>query len=142
MKVGIVNKSGFELPEYKTILSAGCDLKAVLDAPLTIQPLGSAVVGTGIYVSLPAGYEGQVRGRSGLNFNCGIVVFVGTIDADYRGEIKVKLYNLSDMPFTIENGDRIAQLIISKIEQAEWVELDSLDETERGTKGFGSTGKK
>ena len=144
MKVKIVNKSSNPYPSYATELSAGMDLRAHLETPVTINPLHHELIPTGIYIELPKGYEGQVRPRSGLAIKSGITVInsPGTIDADYRGEVKVGLVNLSDIPYTISNGDRIAQLVVSKHETVEWVETDELDETERGTGGFGSTGKK
>lgn len=131
------------LPEYQTEHSAGMDLAACIDEPIVLQPHGRAVIPTGIAIALPAGYEAQVRGRSGLAAKHGIMPAngVGTIDADYRGEIGVILLNTSDDPFTVEPGMRIAQLVIAKYERAEWEEVDNLDETARGTSGFGSTGR-
>ena len=144
MKVRIVNKSGFELPAYATGMSAGMDLKAFIDAPVVIAPLERFLVPTGIYIELPDGYEAQIRPRSGLAAKHGITVLnsPGTVDADYRGEIKVILVNLSDTPFTINPGERIAQMVIARHERVVWDEVEELDETERGTGGFGSTGKK
>ena len=128
------------LPEYKTKDSAGCDLTNNGDA-VTLLPLDRAFIHTGVHISLPEGYEAQVRGRSGLNKTHGIVVPTGTIDADYRGEIGVVVYNLSREPFTIHPGDRIAQLVICPVIQADWQQVDQLDKTDRGDSGFGSTGK-
>ena len=142
-KVKIVNKSGQPLPTYATELSAGMDLRASLDAPVTLGPLQRALVPTGLYIALPPGFEAQVRPRSGLAAKHGITVLntPGTIDADYRGEIKVILVNLSDTPFDIVPGERIAQMVIARHERVEWKETDSLDETARGAGGFGSTGR-
>lgn len=142
MKIRIVNKSGHPLPHYETIYSAGMDLRANVPEPSTLQPLERAIVKTGLFIELPIGYEAQVRPRSGLAAKKGITVLnsPGTIDADYRGEIGVILVNLSNEPFTIENGERIAQLVIAKHERANWEEVDELSETERGAGGFGSTG--
>ena len=144
MRVKVVNTSGNELPAYATPLSAGVDLRAALDAPLELKPLCRALVPTGLFLQIPAGYEGQVRPRSGLAAKKGVTVLnsPGTIDADYRGEIKVILVNLSDTPFVIEPGERIAQLVFARCEQAEWEECECLDESERGAGGFGSTGLK
>ena len=139
-EINIINKSGFELPEYKTRQSAGCDLRAVLDAPVMLFPSDRAFINTKISIALPEGYEAQVRGRSGLNKNHGIVVPVGTIDSDYRGEIGVTIYNISRDVYTINPGDRIAQLVITPCVQAKWNEVEVLDETDR-MGGFGSTGK-
>lgn len=141
IKIKIVNKSGFDLPEYKTEQSAGCDLVAVLDAPVKLFPLDRVFINTKVSVALPEGYEAQVRGRSGLNKKHGIVVPTGTIDADYRGEIGVVVYNLSREVYTIQEGERIAQLVICPVIQAEWQQVDHLDNTDRGEGGFGSTGK-
>lgn len=140
-KIKIINKSGYPLPAYQTPQSAGCDLYAVIEHPKLIQSLDRASIPTGISNSLPEGYEAQVRPRSGLTRKNGIVAAVGTIDADYRGEIGVTLFNLSREPYTVHPGDRIAQLVISKCEQAEWDETDALDNTERGEGGFGHTGR-
>ncbi|PJB14560.1 MAG: dUTP diphosphatase [Flavobacteriales bacterium CG_4_9_14_3_um_filter_32_8] len=144
MKIKIVNKSNHPLPEYGTLASAGVDLRANLTEPITLKPLERTLVKTGLFIELPIGYEAQVRPRSGLAFKNGVTVLntPGTIDADYRGEIGVILVNLSNTPFVIENGERIAQLVIAKHEQAEWVLAEGLAETERGAGGFGSTGKK
>ena len=143
MKVKVVNSSAFALPEYQTPLSAGLDIRANLSESITLSPLERAMVPTGLFVELPEGYEMQIRPRSGLAAKHGITVFnsPGTIDADYRGEIKVILVNLSNTPFTIEPGERIAQMIVARYEQVEWQAVESLSETERGAGGFGSTGK-
>lgn len=142
MKIKIINKSKHALPQYATPLSAGLDLRANLDTPITLQPLQRCLVPTGLYMALPTGYEAQVRPRSGLAIKKGITVLnsPGTIDADYRGEICIILVNLSDQPFVIEDGERVAQMVIARHEQAEWEETDSLDETERGEGGFGHSG--
>lgn len=142
MKVNIINKSKHQTPNYETLASAGMDLRANIDEPVKLKPLERAVIKTGLFIALPVGYEAQVRPRSGLAAKFGISVLntPGTIDADYRGEIGVILVNLSNDDFTINDGDRIAQMIISKHEQAEWVEVEELTETSRGAGGFGSTG--
>ena len=142
MKVRIINNSKHALPEYATVQSAGVDLRANIDAPIVLAPMQRALVPTGLYMALPAGYEAQVRPRSGLAIKKGITVLnsPGTIDADYRGEVCVILVNLSDTPFEIVDGERIAQMVIARHEQAEWVECDVLDDTERGAGGFGHTG--
>lgn len=144
IQVKIVNKSQWEVPAYATELSAGVDLHANLDSSVILKPLERAMVPTGLYMSIPAGYEGQVRPRSGLAAKKGITVLntPGTIDADYRGEIKVILVNLSNDPFEIVPGERIAQMVFAKHEVADFVEVESLDETVRGEGGFGSTGVK
>ena len=144
MTIKIINKSQHPLPNYETIASAGMDLRADLDAPITLTPLGRTIVKTGLFIELPIGYEAQVRPRSGLAIKKGITVpnSPGTVDADYRGEIGVILVNLSNEDFVIENGERIAQLIIAKHERAEWIEVQELSETSRGEGGFGSTGVK
>lgn len=144
MKVNIINKSAHALPNYETIASAGMDLRANLDEPVVLPPLGRAIIKTGLFIELPIGYEAQVRPRSGLAAKKGITVLnsPGTVDADYRGEIGVILVNLSNEAFTVENGERIAQLVIAKHERAEWVEVEALTETSRGAGGFGSTGVK
>ena len=144
MQVPIINRSHHALPAYATSQSAGVDLRANLDAPIELQPLQRALIPTGLFIALPAGYEAQVRPRSGLAIKHGITVLnsPGTIDADYRGEICIILINLSDQPFTINDGERIAQMIIARHEQAEWQLTDTLDETERGAGGFGHSGKK
>ena len=142
MIVEIVNKSKHELPQYETEASAGMDLRANLDKAIILKPLERAVVKTGLFIALPAGCEAQVRPRSGLAAKKGITVLnaPGTIDADYRGEIGVILVNLSNDDFEISDGERIAQLVIAKYEQAVWKVVTVLEETERGTGGFGSTG--
>ncbi|HEA28995.1 MAG TPA: dUTP diphosphatase [Leeuwenhoekiella sp.] len=144
MKVKIVNKSGHELPGYSTSASAGMDLRANNTEPIELKPLGRAIVPTGLFIALPVGHEAQVRPRSGLAAKKGITVLnaPGTIDADYRGEIGVILVNLSDSPFTVQPGERIAQLVIAQHEQAQWEIVDVLEETQRGAGGFGSTGSK
>ncbi|MBQ9192822.1 MAG: dUTP diphosphatase [Bacteroidales bacterium] len=143
MKVKLVNKSAYAAPSYATELSAGMDLRASLESPLTLAPLQRALVPTGLYIALPAGYEAQVRPRSGLAARHGVTVLntPGTIDADYRGEVKVILVNLSDMPFEIVPGERIAQMVVARHERVEWEEVEVLDETQRGAGGFGSTGR-
>lgn len=143
MKVQIINKSKHALPTYATEQSAGVDLRANIDEPVTMQPLERKLIPTGLFISLPKGYEAQVRPRSGLAIKKGVTVLnsPGTIDADYRGEICVILINLSKEPFVIEDGERIAQMVIARHEQAEWEEVQVLDETERGAGGFGHTGK-
>jgi dUTP pyrophosphatase len=143
MKIKIINKSAHALPAYETNLSAGMDLRANITEKIILKPLERKLIGTGLYIELPAGYEAQVRPRSGLALKKGITVLnsPGTIDADYRGEIGVILINLSNEDFMIENGDRIAQLVIAKHERAEWILTENLAETTRGEGGFGSTGK-
>ena len=142
MKVRIINKSSNELPSYQTEASAGMDLRAELEEPVQLAPLERAVIGTGLYMELPAGFEAQVRPRSGLAAKKGISVLnsPGTIDADYRGEIGVILVNISNEPVRIEHGERIAQMVISRFEQAHWEEVEVLSQTDRGSGGFGSTG--
>lgn len=144
MEVKIVNKSKHALPSYATLQSAGMDLRANLDSPIVLNPLERVLVSTGIYIALPNGYEAQIRPRSGMAAKHGITVLntPGTIDADYRGEIKVILVNLSNEPFTIEDGERVCQMVVARYEQVSWKEVDVLDETERGEGGFGHTGKK
>ncbi len=144
MEIQIINKSQHPLPHYETIASAGMDLRADLQESIILQPLERTLVKTGLFIELPIGYEAQVRPRSGLAFKKGITVLnsPGTVDADYRGEIGVILVNLSNEVFTIENGERIAQLIIAKHERAQWIEVHELSETTRGEGGFGSTGVK
>lgn len=144
MQVKIVNKSSNPSPAYATSLSAGMDIRANLQEPLTLNPLQRMLIPTGLYIALPEGYECQARPRSGLAVKHGITVLnsPGTIDADYRGELKILLVNLSDTPFVIEPGERIAQLVVAKHEHVEWSEVEVLDETERGEGGFGSTGVK
>ena len=143
MKVKIVNHSKHALPEYQTPLSAGLDIRANLDESVTLRPLERAMIPTGLFVELPEGCEMQIRPRSGLAAKHGITVLnsPGTIDADYRGEIKVILVNLSNEPFTIESGERIAQMIVARYEQIEWLPVEELGATERGAGGVGSTGK-
>ncbi len=142
MKCRIINRSGNELPAYATGSSAGMDLRADIAEPLEIKPLQRAMVPTGIFIALPEGTEAQVRPRSGLAAKYGVTVLnsPGTIDADYRGEVKVILVNLSDTVFIVNPGDRIAQMVIARYEKVEWEACDSLDETSRGEGGFGSTG--
>ena len=144
MKVKVINKSENSLPQYATPLSAGMDVRAANEQPIKIDPLQRAIVPTGLFLELPAGYEVQVRPRSGLAAKKGITVLnaPGTIDADYRGEVCVILVNLSSEPFVVENGERIAQLVLSRHECIEWDECRSLSESERGDGGFGSTGVK
>ena len=144
MTIKIINKSTHALPNYETIASAGMDLRAFLEAPVTLNPLERAIIKTGLVMELPIGYEAQVRPRSGLAAKKGVTVLnsPGTIDADYRGEIGVILVNLSNEPFIVENGERIAQMIIAKHERAEWEATEVLTETSRGEGGFGSTGVK
>ena len=144
MKVQIINKSKHPLPAYATEQSAGMDLRANLDMPIVLKPLQRCLVPTGLFMALPKGFEAQVRPRCGLAIKKGISVLnsPGTIDADYRGEVCVILVNLSSEDFVIEDGERIAQMVIARHEQAEWEEVDVLEETERGSGGFGHTGKK
>ncbi len=144
MNIKIINNSGHALPHYETIASAGMDLRATIESPITLAPLARTIVKTGLFIELPVGIEAQVRPRSGLAAKKGVTVLnaPGTIDADYRGEIGVILVNLSNEDFVIENGERIAQLIIAKHERAEWQEVIELSSTERGAGGFGSTGVK
>ena len=144
MKIKIINKSKHPLPAYATVAAAGLDLRANLDNPLQLKPLERILVPTGMFIELPTGYEAQVRPRSGLAFKSGITVLnaPGTIDADYRGEIGVLLVNISTADFMINDGERIAQLVIAKHEQAQWVEAEILLSTERGAGGFGHTGEK
>ena len=143
LNVQIINKSKHPLPAYATELSAGMDIRANLSASVTLKPLERCLISTGLYIALPKGYEAQIRPRSGLAIKKGITVLnsPGTIDADYRGEICIILVNLSAEPFVIEDGERIAQMVIARHEQAEWTEVQTLDETERGSGGFGHTGK-
>ncbi len=144
MQIKIINKSYHELPHYETIASAGMDLRANISESITLKALERTIVKTGLFIELPIGLEAQVRPRSGLAAKKGITVLnaPGTIDADYRGEIGVILVNLSSEDFIIENGERIAQLVIAKHERAEWIEVETLSETSRGEGGFGSTGTK
>lgn len=143
MNVKIVNQSKHALPEYATALSAGLDLRANIDEPVVLKPLQRTLVPTGLFIQLPEGYEAQIRPRSGLAAKHGISVLnsPGTIDADYRGEIKVILVNLSNEDFTINDGERICQMVIAQHAHVQWSEVTSLDETERGSGGFGHTGK-
>lgn len=142
VRIQIINKSRHQLPEYATPLSAGVDLRANIDAPIVMPPLGRALVPTGLFMALPKGYEAQVRPRSGMALKQGVTVLnsPGTIDADYRGEIGVILINLSDVEVKINDGDRIAQMVIGKYEQVVFDEVEKIDETERGSGGFGHTG--
>ncbi|MFN4233442.1 MAG: dUTP diphosphatase [Bacteroidia bacterium] len=144
MKIKIVNKSKHPLPEYATEASAGLDLRANIASPIILKPLERALISTGLFIELPVGFEAQIRPRSGLAFKQGITVLnsPGTIDADYRGEIKVLLVNLSNENFEINDGERIAQMVIAKHERAAWHCVEYLEETKRGEGGFGSTGKK
>ena len=144
MNIKIINKSAHALPHYETMASAGMDLRANITEAITLRPLERTIVKTGLFIELPIGYEAQVRPRSGLAAKKGITVLntPGTVDADYRGEIGVILVNLSNAAFVIENGERIAQLVIAKHERAEWNEVDQLSDTSRGAGGFGSTGTK
>ena len=144
MNVKVINKSNHALPHYSTMASAGMDLRANINEPITLKPLERTIVKTGIFMELPIGFEAQVRPRSGLAFKKGITVLnsPGTIDADYRGEVGVILVNLSSEEFIIEDGERIAQMVISKHEQAKWLEVEVLENSERGAGGFGSTGVK
>ena len=143
MKVQIINKSAYPAPAYATEKSAGMDLKANITEPIVLRPLERAMIPTGLHIALPDGMEAQVRPRSGLAAKFGISVLntPGTIDADYRGEIKVILVNLSNNEFTVNPGERIAQMVVARYEKVEWEEVDALDETERGQGGFGSTGR-
>ena len=143
MQVKVINQSKHTLPAYQTALSAGLDLRANVESPVSLAPLERKLVGTGLYMELPAGYEAQIRPRSGLAYNHGISVLnsPGTIDADYRGEIKVLLVNLSNDTFTINDGERIAQMVVAQHVQIQWEEAADLSETERGAGGYGSTGK-
>lgn len=144
IRVEIINKSGNDLPQYATALSAGLDIRAHIEEPIVLEPLERTAVPTGLYIALPEGYEAQMRPRSGLALKHGITLLnsPGTIDADYRGEIKIILANLSNEPFTIEPGERICQMVVAKHEQVEWELVEQLDETERGIGGFGHTGTK
>ena len=144
MKIRVVNQSNHDLPEYATNASAGVDLRANIDSPIEVASLEKVIVPTGLFIEIPVEFEAQVRPRSGLAFKHGITVLnsPGTIDADYRGEIKVILVNLSKETFVINNGERIAQMVFASHEQAEWEQVNELESTERGAGGFGSTGKK
>jgi dUTP pyrophosphatase len=143
MTIKIINKSAHKLPEYETGASAGMDLRANISEAVILKPLARTIIKTGLFIELPVGFEAQVRPRSGLAAKHGVTVLnsPGTVDADYRGEIGVILVNLSNSDFKIENGERIAQLVIAKHERANWLEVDQLNETSRGVGGFGSTGK-
>lgn len=143
MKVKIINKSSHDLPEYATEYSAGLDLRANIDEDITLNPLERKLIPTGLFVELPKGYEAQIRPRSGLALKHGLTVLnsPGTIDADYRGEIRVILVNLSNEPFVIKDGERICQMVVAAHAQIEWQETDSIAETERGAGGFGHTGR-
>ena len=143
MTIKIINKSAHQLPEYETAASAGMDLRANISEAVILKPLARAIIKTGLFIELPVGFEAQVRPRSGLAAKHGLTVLnsPGTVDADYRGEIGVILVNLSNTDFKIENGERIAQLVIAKHERADWIEVNQLNETSRGEGGFGSTGK-
>ena len=142
MQIKIINKSAHALPHYETIASAGMDLRANIEESIILKPLERTIVPTGLFLELPIGIEAQVRPRSGLAIKKGVTVLnaPGTVDADYRGEVGVILVNLSSEEFTIENGERIAQLVIAKHERAEWLEVETLSKTDRGEGGFGSTG--
>lgn len=144
MEIQVINKSRHPLPEYATLMSAGMDLRAHLDEPILLKPMERCLVPTGLYIALPPGTEAQIRPRSGLALKKGITVLnaPGTIDADYRGEIGVILINLSQEPFEIQDGERIAQMVVARYEQLTWKEVDSLDDTERGAGGFGHSGQK
>lgn len=144
MQIKIINRSSHALPAYETIASAGMDLRAFIAEPITLQPLERQLIGTGLFMELPVGYEAQIRPRSGLAYKHGLTVLnsPGTIDADYRGEIKVLLINLSNQAFEVKDGERIAQMIIARHEQAEWLETEELTETVRGAGGYGHTGVK
>ncbi len=142
MKIEIINKSKHELPKYATTGSAGMDLRANIDNPITLAPGERVLIPTGLHIALPVGYEAQIRPRSGLAIKKGVHAILGTIDSDYRGEIGVIFYNNSNESFIINDGERIAQMVIAKYEQAEWCEVDKLDETERGDGGFGHSGVK
>lgn len=140
--VKIINKSGYPLPEYKSLKASGCDLHAVMEYPKMLRPLDRATIETGIAVQPEEGYEAQIRPRSGLASKNGIVAVLGTGDNDYTGTYKVTLINLSNEPYTVQPGERIGQMVFVKVEQANWIEVNELEETERGSNGFGSTGLK
>lgn len=144
MKIKVINKSKHSLPGYATLAAAGMDLRANLDMPIVLKSLERILVPTGLFLEIPIGCEAQIRPRSGLAFKNGVTVLnsPGTIDADYRGEVKVILVNLSNEEFTINDGERVAQMVIARHEQAEWLEVENLEESARGEGGFGSTGKK
>lgn len=143
VEISIINRSKNELPQYETIQSAGVDLRADIAEDITLNPLERMLIGTGLYISLPKGYEAQIRPRSGMAYKHGLTVLnsPGTIDADYRGEIKVLMVNISNEAYTIKPAERLAQMVIAQHEQAMWLEVSVLDETKRGEGGFGSTGK-
>src|SRR5690606_250125 len=143
MQIKVINQSKHPLPAYQTALSAGLDLRAHLEEPVVREPLERRLIGTGLFIELPSGYEAQIRPRSGLAYKHGISVLSspGTIDADYRGEIKVLLVNLRNEAFAVNDGERIAQMIVAKHEQIQWLETEDLSQTERGAGGYGSTGK-
>jgi dUTP pyrophosphatase len=143
LQVKVINKSAHQLPAYASALAAGLDLKANLEIPITLRPMQRELVPTGLFIELPAGFEAQVRPRSGLAAKHGVTVLnsPGTVDADYRGEVKVLLINLSSVDFVISNGERIAQLVVARHEQVEWVAVEALNESDRGAGGFGSTGR-
>ena len=144
MNIQVINKSKHPLPAYATELSAGMDIRANLSEPVTLEPLQRCLVPTGLYIALPKGFEAQIRPRSGLALNegLGLLNSPGTLDADYRGELGVIVVNLSNNMITIEDGERICQMVINKVEQAEWIEVNELSDSERGDGGFGHTGKK
>jgi dUTP pyrophosphatase len=143
-KIKVINKGRHPLPQYATPQSAGMDLRANIDSPVTLRPMERRLIPTGLFIALPAGYEAQVRPRSGLALKHGITVLntPGTIDADYRGEVMVLLVNLSDKDFVVEDGERVAQMVVARHEQGQWVEVEELDATERGAGGYGHTGVK
>ena len=142
--IKVINKGRHPLPQYATPQSAGMDLRANIDNPVTLRPMERRLIPTGLYIALPPGYEAQVRPRSGLALKHGVTVLntPGTIDADYRGEVMVLLVNLSDTDFVVADGERVAQMVVARHEQGEWVEVEELDATERGTGGYGHTGVK
>ena len=143
MKIKIINRSKNQLPNYATLLSAGMDIRANVEGAIVLKPMERKLIPTGLFLSIPEGYEAQIRPRSGLALKSGITLLntPGTIDADYRGEIGIIMANLSDTEFVVRNGDRIAQMVIAKYEHIDWEEVSSLDETQRGKGGFGHTGK-
>ena len=144
IEVKIVNRSGHALPAYETVGAAGMDLRAVLETPVLLEPMERALIPTGLFIELPIGFEAQIRPRSGLAFKHGVTVLnsPGTIDADYRGEVKVLLVNLSSQAFTVNHGERVAQLVVASHAQVQWLAVDELNDTLRGAGGFGSTGHK
>jgi dUTP pyrophosphatase len=143
MKIKIINKSKHSLPEYSTLHAAGMDIRADISDDIIIKPLGRTLIKTGLFLEIPEGYEAQIRPRSGLAIKSGITVLnsPGTIDADYRGEVCIILVNLSDQDFVVKDGERLCQMVIARHEKAEWIEVESLAETKRGSGGFGHTGK-